>query len=899
MSDWHSMDREVLLRELSTSRETGLTEEEADSRAQKYGPNALAEAKRKGTLQRFLDQFRGFLVILLIVAAVVSAAFREFGDAIAILVIVAINAVLGVVQENKAENALEALKRMTNPKARALRSGRVSVVDASALVPGDVVLLEAGDLIPADIRIIESASLKIEEAAITGESIPAEKDASAVLGKDAGLGDRVNMAYMGTTVVYGRGRGVVVQTGMSTQVGRIAGMLQQQEDEKTPLQVATDKLGKVLGIAAVAISLLVFAAGLIRGEEPLDMFMTAVSLAVAAIPEGLTAIFTIILAIGVQRMARHNAIIRRLPAVETLGSANVICSDKTGTLTTNRMTVKKLRLSHGWVDVTGDGYSPEGDFRVGGNVYHFADDGEFIELMRCAALCNDATFEKGADGGFSMVGDPTEGCLLVAASKAGIWKSSLQKQMPRVAEVPFDSVRKRMSTLNSLPGGGIRIYTKGAPDEVLKICGKALTDDGVIEMDGPNYSRNVESNDAMAESGMRVLAFAYKDVGSLPAKVDEAIESGMTFIGLAGMQDPARPETAPAVESCHRAGIIPVMITGDHKSTAVAIARQVGIADQDSLALTGSELDRYSEAELLSSVERVRVYARVSPEHKVRIVDAWKSKGYIVAMTGDGVNDAPALKKADIGVAMGITGTDVSKGAADMILTDDNFATIVRAIEEGRTIFDNIKKSVQYLVRCNIGEIVLIFASIVAGLTRPLLPIQILWVNLVTDSLPALALGVDPAEKGIMERRPRGGKDPILGRRLLATLVVHGVLLGMAAMASFLIGERYGAPWFEPGVGAARTMCLVTLTFGQLLAAFSVSSSGTSIFKAGILRNPNLLKAVILSGGIQLAAIYVPFVASFLKLVPLSLGQLGAALGLALLMVPVAEALKAAAGASK
>lgn len=899
MSDWHSIDKDALLRELSTSQASGLTEEEAASRSQRYGPNALAEAKRKSTLQRFLDQFREFLVILLLVAAVVSAAFREFGDAIAILVIVVINAVLGVVQENKAENALEALKRMTNPKARALRSGRVLVVDASALVPGDVVLLEAGDLIPADIRIIESASLRIEEAAITGESLPSEKDASAVLDRDASLGDRANMAYMGTTVVYGRGRGVVVQTGMSTQVGHIAGMLQQQEDEKTPLQVATDKLGKVLGIAAVIISLLVFAVGLIRGEEPLTMFMTAVSLAVAAIPEGLTAIFTIILALGVQRMAKHNAIIRRLPAVETLGSANVICSDKTGTLTTNRMTVKKLRLSHDWLDVTGDGYSPEGDFRIGGNVYRFADDNEFLELMRCAVLCNDATFEKGAEGSVSMIGDPTEGCLLVAAAKAGIWKSALQKEMPRVGELPFDSVRKRMSTLNSLPGGRIRVYTKGAPDEVLKVSTRVLTDDGVVDMDGPNSSCNVESNDAMAASGMRVLAFAYKDIDSLPGKVDETIESGMTFIGLAGMQDPARPETAPAVESCHRAGIIPVMITGDHKSTAVAIARQVGIADQDSIALTGAELDKFGDAELLSSVEKIKVYARVSPEHKVRIVDAWKSKGYIVAMTGDGVNDAPALKKADIGVAMGITGTDVSKGAADMILTDDNFATIVRAIEEGRTIFDNIKKSVQYLVRCNIGEIVLIFVSIVAGLSRPLLPIQILWVNLVTDSLPALSLGVDPAEKGIMERKPRGEKEPILGRALLATLVIHGLILGLVAIASFLMGERYSAPWFVPSVEAARTMCLVTLTFGQLLAAFSVSSSGTSIFKAGIFRNPNLLKAVMLSGGIQLAAIYVPFVASFLKVVPLSWGQLGVALGLALLMVPVAELLKILAKGSK
>ena len=891
MSTWHSMDTSQVIEELRSSAAAGLTEEEAASRLGTYGPNALAEGKRKTLVARLLEQFKGFLVILLLVSAAVSAAFREFGDAAAILVIVIINAVLSVIQENKAENALEALKKMTNPKARSLRSGRISVVDASSLVPGDIVLLDAGDIVPADLRLIEDASLRIEEAAITGESLPSEKSSQALMEESAQLGDRANMAFMGTSVTYGRGRGIVATTGMQTEVGRIAGMLQSQEDEMTPLQITLDKLGKVLGIVAVVLSVLVFITGLIRGEEPLVMFMTAVSLAVAAIPEGLTAIVTIVLALGVQRMAKRNAIIRRLPAVETLGSANVICSDKTGTLTTNKMTVKRLYAAARWLDVTGSGYSPEGRITSGGQPYDIGSDEGIRQLLFCSALCNDATFERLPDGTYPMIGDPTEGCLLVAAAKAGIWKSELSVKMPRVSEVPFDSVRKRMSTIHPL-NGGYRMYCKGAPDEIVKACDSIMTDGGIVTMTEALRSATLEANDAMAQSGMRVLAMAYRDLSEIPAKPDQAIEAKMTFIGLAGMQDPARQETPAAVEACHRAGIIPVMITGDHKSTAVAIARQVGIADQDSVSLSGSELDRMDDAQLKARVEDVRVYARVSPEHKMRIIDAWKSKGYIVAMTGDGVNDAPALKRADIGVAMGITGTDVSKGASDMILTDDNFATIVHAIEEGRTIFANIRKSVQYLIRCNIGEIVLVFVSIVAGLQRPLLPIQILWVNLVTDSMPALALGVDPAEKDVMLKRPRSQSDPVLSGRMLGMLVIHGVLLGLASIASFLAGQNLTAFGLTPTLEAARTMCLITITFGQLFTSFSVSCAESSIFKAGINRNPFLLKAVLLSGAMQIAAIYTPGVNSFIKAVPLSWEHLSIALGIAALMLPLAEVLK-------
>lgn len=899
MPCWHCMDVKEVLTELKSSPSTGLTEEEALARLQRHGPNALKEGKKKTLFQRFADQFKEFLVVLLILSAVVSAAFNELEDAAAIIVIVLINAVLGVAQENKAESALDALKRLTNPKARALRSGRVSVVDASSLVPGDIVLLEAGDIVPADMRIIEDASLKIEEAAITGESLPVDKSASDVLGPEAEPGDRTNMAFMGTSVSYGRGRGAVVSTGMQTRVGLIAGMLQEQKDEKTPLQLSLDKLGKILGIAAVVLSLAVFAAGFMRGEEPLVMFMTAVSLAVAAIPEGLTAIITIVLALGVQRMAKRNAIIRRLPAVETLGSATVICSDKTGTLTTNRMTVRKMKLRHTWVDVTGDGYAPEGGFNVGGIRYDHESDMAFTELLKCAVLANDASYEKEPDGGATMIGDPTEGCLLVAAAKAGIWKSELEKRFPRAREVPFDSIRKRMSTINRMDDGSYRLYTKGAPDEVLKMSTAMLSDNGVRLASKADFGYYLEANDAMAGSGMRVLGLAYADLKSLPEKAGSELEAGMTFMGLVGMQDPARPETALAVEACHKAGIIPVMITGDHMSTANAIARQVGIADQDSLTLTGSELEKTTDAELIAAVEKTRVYARVSPEHKVRIVDAWRKKGYVVAMTGDGVNDAPALKKADIGVAMGITGTDVAKGAADMILTDDNFATIVRAVEEGRVIFDNIRKSVQYLVRCNIGEIVLIFVSIASGLARPLLPIHILWINLVTDSLPALSLGLDPPEEGIMEKAPRKQTDPIMGRRLLFTLVIHGMLLGAAALASFVIGERALFWGLVPDVSAGRSMCLITMTFGQLFTAFSVSCSQKSLLECGIFRNANLVKSVLLSGAIQLAALYVPAMAEFLKLTPLGARQLAIALGLALLMVPAAEALKTFAKPTK
>lgn len=886
-----SKTSEEVLIGLESSASYGLTAAEAAARLKEYGPNLLVEAARKTTLQKLIDQFKEFLIVLLVISAVISAVFGEFGDAVAIMAIVILNAVIGVIQENKAENALEALKKMTNPKTRVIRGGRPELVDSSSLVPGDIVLIDAGDIMSADMRLIESALLRIDEAALTGESVPAEKSSGIICDEDVPLGDRRNMAYMGTSVNYGRGKGVVVSTGMGTEVGHIAGMLQQEGEERTPLQVTLDKLGKMLGAICIVLCVVVFIAGLLRGEEPLVMFMTAVSLAVAAIPEGLPAIVTIVLAIGVQRMAKSNAIIRRLPAVETLGSASVICSDKTGTLTTNKMVVKHVEYYSHLLDVTGIGEKPEGEFLEDGVAFEDKGDVTFTEIFKCAILCNDASYELSEDGTALVTGDPTEACMLIAGAKAGFWKKDMDASWPRVSEIPFDSERKRMTTLHTVDSR-VRMYTKGAPDELLKLTTKLLTDNGIVEMNEALRQGIEDSYVRMAESGMRVLSMAYKDLPSLPEEIGPSLEGDMVFLGHIAMQDPARKESIPAVAACHKAGIIPVMITGDHKTTALSIAKQVGIADGMTKSLSGKELDKLSDFELSNIVEDVRVYARVSPEHKMRIVDAWKAKGHIVAMTGDGVNDAPALKKADIGVAMGITGTDVAKGAADMILTDDNFATIVKAVEEGRTIYSNIRKSVQYLIRCNIGEIVLVFVSILAGIARPLHPIQILWVNLITDSMPAIALGVDPPERETMDLKPRKQKDPILGTQQMIRLVVHGTLLGLVSLATFMIGNRYALGSGMPSIEAARTMCLLTLTFGQLFTSLSVSCSESFIFKAGILRNQFLLRAILISGVLQIAVIYIPYVNNFLRLVPLSAPQLLISLGVAFLMIPVAEVLK-------
>ncbi|MEA4884435.1 MAG: cation-translocating P-type ATPase [Clostridia bacterium] len=891
---WHAITSGEVMAALGSSRTMGLSDEEARSRLSRYGRNALAEVKRRGLLQELAAQFKEFLVILLLISAGISAAVGEGEDALIIAGIVILNAVLGVIQERRAENALDALKKMASPKARVIRSGQPRVVDASQLAPGDIILIEVGDSIPADARLIESGMLRVDASALTGESVPAEQSASAILPSDASLGDRVNMVYAGCSVVYGRGMGIVTETGMSTEMGKIASLLQEADEELTPLQRRLEALGRKLGVGAVALCAGVFVVGVLRHERPFDMFLTAVSLAVAAIPEGLPAIVTIVLALGVQRMASRNAIIRRLPAVETLGSASVICSDKTGTLTTNQMTVRRLYVPGRLLEVTGEGYSSEGRLTEAGRDVDCPSDPAISRLLSCAALCNDARLRNGDGGRIEMLGDPTEGSIIVAAMKAGIDKARLVEWAPRIEELPFESDRKRMTTVHRLPEAYL-CCTKGAPDELIRVCAKWFDGTETRPLDDQLRGEIRAANVEMAEGALRVLGVAQREVSDLPPEISvESVESDMVFLGLVGMQDPARPEAAIAVKECLSAGITPVMITGDHKATAVAIARDLGIMTPGSVAITGAELGAMSDAELDEAVEHVSVYARVAPEHKVRIVDAWRRRGQVVAMTGDGVNDAPALKRADIGAAMGITGTDVAKGAADMILTDDNFATIVAAVREGRVVFENIKKSVQYLVSCNIGEILVVFAAIILGLPRPLLPIHILWLNLITDGLPALALGVDPPEAGIMSRRPRARQDDVLSGGAAVRLLVYGLSIAALGLLSFAVGLGWPG---ELDLSAerlleAQTMCLLTMSFSQLFHAFNFRSETGSLFRVGPFANSKLVGAFLGSGLLQLVVTFVPPARRFLDLGDVHGAKLFDALTLAVIMIAVGELTK-------
>ena len=893
---WHATDPGRAMAELGTSRSRGLDGLEAKSRLDTYGPNELSQAARKTLLQQFAAQFREFLVLLLLASAAVSVIVGEVEDAAVIGVIVLLNAVIGVMQERRAEDALEALKKMAAPRARVLRDGSAVMVDAVKLVPGDILLIEAGDSIAADARLVESALLRVDESSLTGESVPAEKNSERLLAEDASLGDRVNSVYMGSTVAYGRGSAVVTATGMRTEMGKIAKMLEQSDEQATPLQAKLEVLGKRLGMAALVMCLGVFVMGLLRGEPVFDMFLTAVSLAVAAIPEGLPAIVTIVLAVGVQRMAARNAIIRHLPAVETLGSANVICSDKTGTLTTNQMTVRRLFVPGATVHVSGEGYSFQGTFTVDGEEFDVSGDTGITRLLTCAIMCCDARVRAtdGGSGRLEMIGDPTEGSIVVAGGKAGLQAAKLEQWAPRVSELPFESERKRMTTVHRLPESYL-CCTKGAPDEMLYACSHVFVNGEVVPMTEHWREQISKVNSEMAESALRVLGVAQRELPELPDKISvESIEKGMVFLGLIGMQDPPRPEAAAAVAECLAAGITPVMITGDHKDTAVAIARDVGIMTDDARALTGSELSLMTDEELEAAVDSVRVYARVAPEHKVRIVNAWRRLGKVVAMTGDGVNDAPALKAADIGAAMGITGTDVAKGAADMILTDDNFATIVSAVREGRTVFDNIRKSVFYLVSCNIGEIIVIFTAILLGLPRPLLPIQILWLNLITDGLPALALGVDPAASDLMKRKPRGRDQGVVDAEGAIRLVAYGVAVATLGLISFAVGLGWpGDMSFTPEqLDQARTMCLLTTSFAQLFHAFNFRSEFRSLLRTGIFANTRLVSAFLVSGGLQGAVTYVPLLARFFHLVPITGSKFAEAIGIAAVMLVVGEVTK-------
>jgi len=841
---WHQQEVKAVLAALDVPID-GLRSEEAGNRLAKYGRNELKEKGRRSPIAMFADQFRDFMILVLIAAAVVSGFVGEAADTVAILVIVVLNAAIGFVQEYRAEKAMEALRQMAAPAARVLRDGRVSAVPGAEIVPGDLVLLEAGVIVPADMRLVEAVQLRVEEAALTGESVPVEKHARALREELLPLGDRSNMVFKGTVVTYGRGTGVVVATGMGTELGKIASLLQEEEEVKTPLQKRLTVFGKKLAVAVLFICAFIFGVGLLRGEAPVLMFLTAVTLAVAAIPEALPAVITISLALGARKMVEQNALVRKLPAVETLGSVTTICSDKTGTLTWNRMTVEEI-----W---------------AGGTLFRSSDPaiGRFDRLMKALALSNDALpYVSGDIVGVS--GDPTEIALYRVAGDHGFVKAELEKEYPRVAEIPFDSERKCMTTIHRWPGGYMA-FTKGGVDVMLEKAVDSLVEGRTAPIDAGEISR---VNDRMADEGLRVLAVACRFWDEVPADLSpESVERGLTFLGLVGMLDPPREEVREAVALCKSAGIRPVMITGDHPLTARSIARRIGIIDDGGAVMTCRDLDRISMDVFEDRVEDIRVYARMIPEQKLKIVKALQNKGHSVAMTGDGVNDAPALKRADIGIAMGITGTDVSKEAAHMILLDDNFATIVRAVREGRMIYDNIRKFIKYLLACNSGEVWTLFLAPILGLPLPLQPIQILWMNLVTDSLPALALAVEPAEGDVMKRPPRDPRESIFAHGLGFFCIWAGLLI-----AAVCLGVQY----LELAAGNERweTMVFTVIVWGQLTTALAVRSERESLFTLGLLTNKAMLGAVIAGVGLQLAVIYVPSLNPVFKTDPLTAGEL-------------------------
>jgi len=858
---WHTMSAEETARRLGTDLQRGLSQEEAARRLEQFGPNELAEKPRPSFWALLLSQFNNFLIIILLVASVISILLGEFIDAGAIIAIVILNAVLGVIQESKAEEALAALKKMAAPEAHVIRDGHLISIPAREVVPGDLVVLETGNYVPADVRLVESANLRIEEASLTGESVPAKKDAHAILPADAPLGDRQNMAFMSTLVTYGRGRGIVVATGMQTQIGRIAAMIQEVEEEATPLQQKLDQLGRWLGIAALVICGVIFLVGVLRGISVLEMFMTAVSLAIAAVPEGLPAVVTICLALGMQRMVQRHALIRRLPAVETLGSATVICSDKTGTLTQNEMTVVQVWADNTLLNVTGEGYRPEGEFMDRNEVVDPRGYPAVDLLLRGMLLCNDARLEavEASDNGgrpsWRIAGDPTEGALVVLAAKAGYWKDEMERLQPRLAEIPFDSGRKRMTTIHPNERGKYIAFVKGAPDIVLQHATHIYVDGAVRELTDFDRERILEVNASLASNALRVLALAYRELDELPAEpTPELVEKDLVFVGLVGMIDPARAEVRDAIRVARQAGIRPVMITGDYPNTAVAIAKDLNLLRPQGKVLTGAELDRISDEEFVRIVEDVDVFARVSPEHKVRIVEALRKRGHIVSMTGDGVNDAPALKRADIGVAMGITGTDVSKQTADMVLTDDNFASIVAAVEEGRIIYSNIRKFVFYLLACNVAEILVIFLATIAGLPMPLTPIHLLMINLLTDGAPALALGVERGDPDIMERPPRPVGEPVINRVMAIGITIQAIADTAITLTAFLIGLRA----FPDNLAGAQTMAFATLALSELFRAYTVRSERYSVFTIGIFSNKYMQYAFLTSLAILLTIIYVP-----------------------------------------
>lgn len=866
---WYTLSTKEVEKQMQTNIEFGLNEKQVEDKQNKFGLNKLEEKKKESIVIKFIKQFNDFMIIILIIASIISAVVarlegsNDYFDSIIIIAIVVFNAIMGLVQEAKAEKSLEALKKMTAPTCRVKRNGKISTIKSEQIVPGDIVLLEAGNYVPADCRLISSSNLKIEESSLTGETVPVLKDANCMLKEKTALGDMVNMAFSTTIVVNGHGEAIVTDIGMNTKVGKIAKMIITNEAPETPIQKKLGEVGKSLGIACLGICLLIFVIGLLKKIEPIEMFMTSVGLAVAAIPEGLPAIVTIMLSIGVTKMAKKNSIIRKLPAVETLGSSSVICSDKTGTLTQNKMQVTKI------ANINGD-----------------TNDKEYIKwLIGMATMCTDVEISR-ENGKIELTGEPTEKAIVSKALDEGQNKNELYNVMRRVKDIPFDSSRKMMTTIHKMPNG-YRVITKGAPDVLLKRCNKVYDNGNVTTLDYSKTKLIENQNNKMADEALRVLAIAYLDIPNLPSRIDtETVEKNLIFIGLIGMIDPPREGVKEAVATCKKAGIKTVMITGDHIITAKAIAKDLGILRGSDLAITGEELDKIPQAVLQRNIMNYSVFARVTPEHKVRIVKAYQSTGAVVAMTGDGVNDAPALKNADIGIAMGKNGTDVAKNAADMVLTDDNFVTIVEAVKQGRNIFDNIKKAVHFLIATNIGEIVTIFLGLILGLKSPLLAIQLLWINLVTDSLPAIALGLEKPEVDIMDKKPRDSKKGIFADGLWQRIITEGTMLGILTLVAFSVGNYL----YDIEVG--RTMAFVSLGLLELVHSFNIKSE-ESIFKVGLFENKYLLGAFILGALLQVVVVVIPSVAEVFKLVPLTQVQWMYTFGISILPLVIMEIQKA------
>ena len=875
MEKWFNKTAVEVEEYLQTNMEKGLSSSEARKRQEENGFNELKQAKKKSLFIKFLEQFKDFMIIVLIIAAIVSgvvgvAQGEGITDTIIILIVVIANAIIGVAQEAKAEKSLEALQKLSGHEAKVIRDGNIQTIPARELVEGDIVVLDTGDYIPADLRVFEAVNLKVQEASLTGESVPVEKQASAINEEELPIGDRANMLFSSSLVTYGRGKGIVVETGMNTEVGKIAEMLSGTEEQETPLQKKLNALGKTLGIVSLVICIIIFIIGIIQGREIISMFMTAVSLAVAAIPEGLAAVSTIVLAIGVQKMVKRNAIVKRLPAVETLGSSSVICSDKTGTLTQNKMTVQKVFVNHTVYDVSN--LDENSDF-----MKYNKDNQEVQLLVYNGMVCNDT---KIADDG-SLTGDPTETALVDIAFKIG-FTQNVYDELPRVDEIPFDSERKLMTTVHKR-GEKYIVFTKGGVDELLNIC-TSYIDHGEIENDLKSFIPTItDTNEKMAKDALRVLAFGYKELDYRPTK--EEMENNLIYVGMYGMIDPPREEAKLAVDKCKTAGIKTVMITGDHKITATAIAKRLGILENENEAITGAELDKITDEDLEKNIRNYSVYARVSPEHKVRIVKAWQKNGEIVAMTGDGVNDSPALKNADIGCAMGKVGTDVAKEAADVILVDDNFATVVSAVEEGRRIYDNILKVIQFLLSSNIGEVVVLFLATLfssfiakmcgienAGALQILLPIHILWVNLVTDSLPALALAFDPANQDIMNRNPLKQTKGVFTKGMTYRIVYQGIMIGLITLTAFIIGLKTtttpidGLTLDQSKIEVGQTMAFIVLALSELVHVFNIRDNKRSIFKGNIFSNKVLIGAIVLSAVLMFVILLVPALRTIFKI---------------------------------